>query len=99
MLVDQAFQFAEWMHQGSGPGPLRLPGAKSLHTKVGADAARLPLGGRIALPGGGGGRTWLGGWVAAREGRGGEGSLVVLSGWCAGDRFGKRWCGNVLSTF
>lgn len=34
LLVDQAFQFAQWMREGgSGPGPLRLPG-KSIHTKV-----------------------------------------------------------------
>lgn len=37
LLLDQLFQWAERMHQGSGPGPLRLPGpgSKSLHTKVG----------------------------------------------------------------
>ncbi|CAM9446221.1 unnamed protein product, partial [Ectocarpus sp. 6 AP-2014] len=34
LLLDQAFQLAEWMHQGAGPGPLKLSGGKSLHTKV-----------------------------------------------------------------
>lgn len=33
LLVDQAFQVAEFMRTGSGPGPLRLTG-KSLHAKV-----------------------------------------------------------------
>lgn len=35
LLLDQAFHLAEWMHQGAGPGPLKLSGGKSLHTKVG----------------------------------------------------------------
>lgn len=57
LLVDQAFQFAEWMHQGSGPGPLRLPGGKSLHTKVSADV-RAPFGGWIVLAEGWGREDW-----------------------------------------